>query len=226
MAKIIKFDAEARAAMMRGVNILADTVKVTLGPKGRNVVMDKSYGAPRITKDGVSVAKEIDLGNHFEQGGLAGAVAADDAHDSTGGQREINVIEQQAVVEGFGEGMGFYYFCAEAGADGDLNGEVFFGGIKFLSGEFIVSFETCFIFCESAGGVHANPFELLLEHLSAGGIHFLGLFCIGLFLLQPRFVVAFVGIGTSAIEFQNPFGNIGQKVAVVGDDDEGAFKLF
>jgi chaperonin GroEL len=50
MAKVIKFDAEARAAMMRGVNILADTVKVTLGPKGRNVVIDKSYGAPRITK--------------------------------------------------------------------------------------------------------------------------------------------------------------------------------
>ena len=61
MAKVVKFDAEARAAMIRGVNILADTVKVTLGPKGRNVVMDKSYGAPRITKDGVSVAKEIDL---------------------------------------------------------------------------------------------------------------------------------------------------------------------
>ena len=56
MAKVVKFAAEARAAMIRGVNILADTVKVTLGPKGRNVVMDKSYGAPRITKDGVSVA--------------------------------------------------------------------------------------------------------------------------------------------------------------------------
>ena len=69
MAKIIKFDAEARAAMMRGVNILADTVKVTLGPKGRNVVMDKSYGAPRITKDGVSVAKEIDLEDKFENMG-------------------------------------------------------------------------------------------------------------------------------------------------------------
>ena len=61
MAKIVKFDAEARAAMIRGVNILADTVKVTLGPKGRNVVMDKSYGAPRITKDGVSVAKESSI---------------------------------------------------------------------------------------------------------------------------------------------------------------------
>ena len=66
MAKVVKFDAEARSAMIRGVNILADTVKVTLGPKGRNVVMDKSYGAPRITKDGVSVAKEIDLEDKFE----------------------------------------------------------------------------------------------------------------------------------------------------------------
>ena len=71
MAKIVKFDAEARAAMIRGVNILADTVKVTLGPKGRNVVMDKSYGAPRITKDGVSVAKEIDLEDKFENMGAA-----------------------------------------------------------------------------------------------------------------------------------------------------------
>ena len=57
MEKLIKFDAEARAATTRGVNILADTAKETLRPKGRNVVMDKSYGAPRITKDGVSVAK-------------------------------------------------------------------------------------------------------------------------------------------------------------------------
>ena len=66
MSKVVKFDAEARAAMIRGVNILADTVKVTLGPKGRNVVMDKSYGAPRITKDGVSVAKEIDLEDNLK----------------------------------------------------------------------------------------------------------------------------------------------------------------
>ena len=69
MAKIIKFDTEARSKMIRGVNILADTVKVTLGPKGRNVVMDKSYGAPRTTKDGVSVAKEIELEDKFENMG-------------------------------------------------------------------------------------------------------------------------------------------------------------
>ncbi len=61
MAKIIKFDTEARSQMLKGVNTLANAVKVTLGPKGRNVVMDKSYGAPKITKDGVSVAKEIEL---------------------------------------------------------------------------------------------------------------------------------------------------------------------
>ena len=66
MAKLIKFDAEARAAMMRGVNILADTVKVTLGPKGRNVVLDKAFGAPTVTKDGVSVAKEIELKDKYE----------------------------------------------------------------------------------------------------------------------------------------------------------------
>ena len=65
MAKIVKFDSEARAAMIRGVDILANTVKVTLGPKGRNVVIDKSYVAPRITKDGVTVAKEIYLLSQF-----------------------------------------------------------------------------------------------------------------------------------------------------------------
>ena len=69
MAKIIKFDTEARTKMLKGVNTLANAVKVTLGPKGRNVVMDKSYGAPRTTKDGVSVAKEIDLEDKFENMG-------------------------------------------------------------------------------------------------------------------------------------------------------------
>ena len=69
MAKIVKFDADARAAMLKGVDILANTVKTTLGPKGRNVVIDKSYGAPRTTKDGVTVAKEIDLEDKFENMG-------------------------------------------------------------------------------------------------------------------------------------------------------------
>ena len=69
MAKIVKFDAEARAAMLKGVDILANTVKTTLVPKRRNVVIDKSYGAPRTTKDGVTVAKEIELEDKFENMG-------------------------------------------------------------------------------------------------------------------------------------------------------------
>jgi chaperonin GroEL len=64
-AKDVKFGTDARNLMLEGVNILADAVKVTLGPKGRNVVLDKSFGSPRITKDGVSVAKEIELEDKF-----------------------------------------------------------------------------------------------------------------------------------------------------------------
>ena len=65
MAKELKFDQEARNAVLEGVNILADAVKVTLGPKGRNVVLEKSFGSPLVTKDGVTVAKEIELEDHF-----------------------------------------------------------------------------------------------------------------------------------------------------------------
>lgn len=68
-AKEVKFGREARERLVRGVDILANAVKVTLGPKGRNVVIDKSFGAPRITKDGVSVAKEIELEDKFENMG-------------------------------------------------------------------------------------------------------------------------------------------------------------
>ena len=69
MAKEIKFDVEARNAILEGVNILANAVKVTLGPKGRNVVLAKSFGSPLITKDGVTVAKEIELEDHFQNMG-------------------------------------------------------------------------------------------------------------------------------------------------------------
>lgn len=65
-AKDIRFGEDARARMVRGVNVLANAVKATLGPKGRNVVLEKSFGAPTITKDGVSVAKEIELADKFE----------------------------------------------------------------------------------------------------------------------------------------------------------------
>jgi len=69
MSKEVIFGSDARAKMLNGVNILANAVKVTLGPKGRNVVIDKSFGAPRITKDGVTVAKEIELEDKFENMG-------------------------------------------------------------------------------------------------------------------------------------------------------------
>src|SRR4030066_980239 len=69
MAKELKFDQEARNSILEGVNILADVVKVTLGPKGRNVVLEKSFGSPLVTKDGVTVAKEIELEDHFQNMG-------------------------------------------------------------------------------------------------------------------------------------------------------------
>ena len=68
-AKEIRFSEDSRARMLRGVNVLANAVKATLGPKGRNVVLEKSFGAPTITKDGVSVAKEIELADKFENMG-------------------------------------------------------------------------------------------------------------------------------------------------------------
>jgi len=88
-AKDVRFNGDARDRMLRGINTLANTVKVTLGPKGRNVVLDKSYGAPRITKDGVTVAKEIELTDKFENMGaqMVKDVASGPATRSATGQR-------------------------------------------------------------------------------------------------------------------------------------------
>src|SRR5436853_1389661 len=101
-AKEVRFGGDARARMLRGVDILADSVKVTLGPKGRNVMLDKSYGAPRITKDGVTVAKEIDLKDKFENMGaqMLRAVASR-THDHAGdGTTTATVLAQAIVREG------------------------------------------------------------------------------------------------------------------------------
>src|SRR6201990_1423611 len=101
-AKEVRFAGDARERMLRGVDILANAVKVTLGPKGRNVVIDKSFGAPRITKDGVTVAKEIDLLNKFENMGaqMLKAVAAK-THDHAGdGTTTATVLAQSIVREG------------------------------------------------------------------------------------------------------------------------------
>ena len=102
MAKIVKFDSEARSAMLKGVDILANTVKVTLGPKGRNVVIDKSYGAPRSTKDGVTVAKEIELEDKFENmGAQMVKEVANKTNDEAGdGTTTATILAQSIVKEG------------------------------------------------------------------------------------------------------------------------------
>ena len=102
MTKIIKFDEDARRGMENGLNLLADTVKVTLGPKGRNVVLDKKWGAPTITKDGVSVAKEIDLDDPFERIGaeLVKEVAKKTDDVAGDGTTTATVLAQALVHEG------------------------------------------------------------------------------------------------------------------------------
>ena len=101
-AKEVKFSTDARDKMLRGVNILANAVKVTLGPKGRNVVIEKSFGAPRITKDGVTVAKEIELEDKFENLGaqLLRSVASKTNDIAGDGTTTATVLGQAIVVEG------------------------------------------------------------------------------------------------------------------------------
>jgi chaperonin GroEL len=101
-AKDVRFGGDARARMLRGVDILADAVKVTLGPKGRNVVLDKSFGAPRITKDGVTVAKEIELADKFENMGaqMVREVASKTNDIAGDGTTTATVLAQSIVREG------------------------------------------------------------------------------------------------------------------------------
>ena len=102
MAKDVRFGDEARKGMLRGVNTLANAVRVTLGPKGRNVVLDKSFGAPTITKDGVSVAKEIELEDKFENMGaqMVKEVASQTNDIAGDGTTTATVLAQSIVNEG------------------------------------------------------------------------------------------------------------------------------
>src|ERR1700741_4752061 len=101
-AKEVKFSVEARDKMLRGVDILANAVRVTLGPKGRNVVLDKSFGAPRITKDGVTVAKEIELEDKFENMGaqMVKEVASKTSDVAGDGTTTATVLAQSIFREG------------------------------------------------------------------------------------------------------------------------------
>ena len=101
-AKEVKFSVDARDRMLRGVDILANAVRVTLGPKGRNVVLDKSFGAPRITKDGVTVAKEIELEDKFENMGaqMVREVASKSSDFAGDGTTTATVLAAAIVKEG------------------------------------------------------------------------------------------------------------------------------
>src|SRR5262252_1891513 len=101
-AKVVKFSADARQKMLRGVDTLANAVRVTLGPKGRNVVLDKSFGAPRITKDGVTVAKEIELDDKFENMGaqMVREVAQKTSDRAGDGTTTATVLAHAIVREG------------------------------------------------------------------------------------------------------------------------------
>src|SRR4030065_1992815 len=105
-AKEIRFGEDARAKMVRGVNILANAVKATLGPKGHNAVLDKSYGAPTITKDGVSVAKEIELEDKFENMGaqMVKEVASATSDEAGDGTTTATLLAQAIIREGLKAG--------------------------------------------------------------------------------------------------------------------------
>ena len=101
-AKDVRFGDSARQRMLKGVNVLADAVKVTLGPKGRNVILDKSFGAPTVTKDGVSVAKEIELKDKFENMGaqMVKEVASQTSDVAGDGTTTATVLAQAILNEG------------------------------------------------------------------------------------------------------------------------------
>ena len=101
-AKEIRFHTDARERMLRGVDVLANAVRVTLGPKGRNVVLDKSFGAPRISKDGVTVAKEIELADKFENMGaqMVREVASKTSDQAGDGTTTATLLAQAIVREG------------------------------------------------------------------------------------------------------------------------------
>ena len=102
MAKIIKYNTEARNLIKAGVDQLANAVKVTLGPKGRNVIIEKKFGAPQITKDGVTVAKEVELEDKFENTGaqLVKSVASKTGDDAGDGTTTATILTQAIVTEG------------------------------------------------------------------------------------------------------------------------------
>jgi chaperonin GroEL len=152
-AKEVKFSTDARDKMLRGVNILANAVKVTLGPKGRNVVIEKSFGAPRITKDGVTVAKEIELEDKFENLGaqLLRSVASKTNDIAGDGTTTATVLGQAIVVEGVkAVAAGFNPMDLKRGID--LAVEEVVGALKAASSKIKSSSEVAQVGTISANG--------------------------------------------------------------------------
>src|SRR5690625_4858035 len=126
-AKDVRFSDDARSRMMEGVNILADAGKVTLGPRGRNVVLDKSFGAPTVTKDGVSVAKEVELKDKFENMGaqMLKEVASQTSDVAGDGTTTATVLAQAIVTEGLkGVTAGMNPLDLKRGIDQDVTAAV------------------------------------------------------------------------------------------------------
>ena len=136
MAKVIKFGEEARKSLLEGVNKLADTVKVTLGPKGRNVVLDKSFGSPLITNDGVTIAKEIELEDKFENMGarLVKEVSTKTNDVAGDGTTTATVLAQSMIKEGVRDvAAGSDPMAIKRGIDKAVNVAV--DGLKEISSE-------------------------------------------------------------------------------------------
>ncbi|HEX3124753.1 MAG TPA: TCP-1/cpn60 chaperonin family protein, partial [Rhodanobacteraceae bacterium] len=132
-AKEIRFSEDARARMLRGVNVLANAVKATLGPKGRNVVLEKSFGAPTITKDGVSVAKEIELADKFENMGaqMVKEVASKTSDVAGDGTTTATVLAQALIRDGL-HAFADQRLCEHGRGRGAVTGDVGRLGSDFL----------------------------------------------------------------------------------------------
>ena len=133
-AKEVRFSVDARDKMLRGVDILSHAVRVTLGPKGRNVVLDKSFGAPRITKDGVTVAKEIELDDKFENMGaqMVREVASKTSDQAGDGTTTATILAHAIVREGAkGVAAGMNPMDLKRGVDLAVNAAPMTGGMDF-----------------------------------------------------------------------------------------------
>src|ERR1035437_7799922 len=168
-AKEVKFSTSARDKMLRGVDILADAVKVTLGPKGRNVVLDKSYGAPRITKDGVTVAKDIELSDKFENmGAQMLREVASKTNDIAGDGTTTAIVLAQAIVREGGKSVSAGMNPMDLKRGIDKAGAAIVEELKKRSKKITTTAETAQVGTISANG-EADIGKMIAEAMQKGG---------------------------------------------------------